>query len=624
MFIVKRRKLARRKKVTILSAIFLVTLISLIHITRINHSIETLNNAINNLNDKLNDKNNVSLTYKDGINAVSLAYTGLKFITDKKTGVPIGFLDKNNVINQFNYKKSLSENSSVAKVADFNMGLSTVSAYMGTGDKKFLKVAEATADLLEEVLPENGIVPCYNFKTRKNTYNNIIMTGSNGQATILEYISFLAKINPKYTKLMDKLAEGLINHGISKRNNLAWFQINSQSGYPVYSQQYGYESELGSQSVTCAEALLSAYETSPSKDEYKQKALDILKAIWKCRNRRTNLISEIYDIKNNRRGSRLYPGKNFRYDDMGGAYIRGLCMAYSITKDPNIEDIALQYIPALIEGTWDTSINGGAFRYLSNIYGEPKSSSVEIMHGLFIATLLNANDTFYAGTNSDIIQKCSLNADHTIVDGFAVKNGMAPHLINNDGNYENQNSDSQLGYAVLQYPYGYEKLSEVTGDDKYRETDNKIVKTLLERHKIGNNKTSPKGFLNIVETTPPYGFEENYSLPKLMFQEMYLASYLLYNSIHPSKDVKVDWYNGYNPSVFGLVNDMPFWDINNVSFQGNELVLSKVTGKGSLDLTDMGFNIESVKKDGASYKNYKGNLVYTEAGTHKYSIVLKR
>ena len=78
------------------------------------------------------------------------------------------------------------------------------------------------------------------------------------------------------------------------------------------SKSYGYESQLGSQSATCAEALLSAYETAPSNEEYNQKALDILEAIWKCRNKKTNLISEVYDVKNNRVGSKLYPYKDFR------------------------------------------------------------------------------------------------------------------------------------------------------------------------------------------------------------------------------------------------------------------------------------------------------------------------
>ena len=115
-------------------------------------------------------------------------------------------------------------------------------------------------------------------------------------------------------------------------------------------------------------------------------------------------------------------------------------------------------------------------RYLQLVSGESKSSSVEIMHGLFISTLLNANEIFYSGENSNIIQKCSVNADHTIVDGFALKNGMAPHLINKYGDYQNKTNDSQLGYAVLQYPYGYKKIkSQVTGDDEYRQVDGDIV-----------------------------------------------------------------------------------------------------------------------------------------------------
>jgi hypothetical protein len=612
-----------KKKLAIIAVLSLLILTTIVYITKGNSRIKVLQNTRATQSIKTSNTSTSLVTYKDGLKAVNWAYDGLKFIANKETGVPISFIDKNNVITEFNYEIPLKNNPEYAEIADFNMGLSTINTYMSTGDKKFLDIAENTANLLDTVLPNNGIVPCYKFSTGKNTDDNIIMTGTHGQATILEYVSFLAKINPKYIQLMNKLAVGLINYGINKDNNLAWFKIHSKDGQPVYSTVYGYESQLGSQSVTCAEALLSAYETSPAKENYRQKALDILKAIWKCRDHKTNLICETYDIKNNKTGLKLYPYQYFRYDDMGGVYIRGLSMAYLITEDSEIKDIALTYIPALIQGTWDTTINSGAFRYLSTTDGKSQSSSVELMHGLYVATLLNANEVFYGSTNSSIIEKCVLNAEHTIIDGFSIKNNMSPHLINNDGNYENKNSDSQLGYAVIQYPYGYEKLSQVTGNKKYGEKNNLIIKTLLERHKIGDDVTLPKGFVNIVETTPPFGFEKDYSTPKLMFQEMYLSSYLLYNSIHADKNVRIDWYNGYNPSVFGLVSDMPFWDINNVKFENNELMLAKVTGQGSLDLSDMGFDIVDVKKDNENYNNYKGNIVYTDQGTHKYSIRFK-
>ena len=120
-----------------------------------------------------------------------------------------------------------------AKVADFNLGLSTISAYMSTGDEKFLEIAENTADLLNSVLPKNGIVPCYKFSANKNADNNIIATGASGQATILEYVSFLAKVDSKYIPLMNKLANALMKYGINKRNNLAWLKINSGDGTPV-------------------------------------------------------------------------------------------------------------------------------------------------------------------------------------------------------------------------------------------------------------------------------------------------------------------------------------------------------------------------------------------------------
>lgn len=602
------------KKVILIMSVILISVLLMVYFNETNlHSTPVIQNNYpikQNLQSNLQN-DNLKITYKDGVDAASYAFSGMQFYLDKKAQLPT---------QAYNYSTKSSE-----PFIDFISGLSTISAYMATGDVKYLETAKKTADFLSKVLPANNIVPVFSTKDEKIVDNSSIMAGTNGQATILEFISYLAKYDSTYKPLMNRVASGLLNNCINPSNNLAWFQINTYTGKPIKSDTFGYESQLGSQSVSCAQALLTAYETDSSKQIYKNEALNILKSIWRVRNKSTNLISETYDVMNNKVGKKLYPYDNFRYDDMGGAYIRGLSMAYLITADKEINQIAQTYIPAMINAVWDRSIDGGAFRYLTTKDGQANVSSIETMHGLFIATLLQANSIFYNNQNENIINKCTLNAEHTIINNFSVKNNMNPHMVDKNGNYANKASDSQLGYSIIQYPLGYELLSQVTQDSKYRLRSNTIVKTLLQRHKIGDNIDSPQGFLNIVETQPPYGFEMNYSAPLWMNQAMYIPSFLLFNSIHPSKDVNIEWYHGNVPGVFGLACDMPFWDNDAVSVSDNKIILSNVTGEGTIDFSDVGYDLTDVLIDGEEYKDsLSNNILKTKSGSHKYEIVLQK
>lgn len=555
---------------------------------------------------EVNDKN--QLTYKNGVEAANYAFSGMQFNLDKKTQLPN---------DAFNYLTNSSE-----AYVDFYAGLSTISAYTSTGDVKYLNFAKKAGNFLADILPSDNIVPQY-CDDGKLIANAPILTGTNGQASILELVAYLARYDTRYLKLMNRLATGLITYCINPANNLAWDQINTSTGKVIKSPDYGYETLLGSHSVSCAEALLAAYETEPSQQLYKNKALSILKSIWECRNKSNNLIAEAYDVMNNKVGKCIYPYNNYRYDDMGGVYLRGLQMAYLITEDKEIYKIARTYIPSLINATWEDSLDGGAFRYLTNLNGQPYANYVETMHGLFIATLLEANSIFY-DNSSVVINKCIKNAKDTIINNFAVKNDMCPHQVNKDGKYVNKQSDSQLGYSVIQYPLGYELLSQVTEDNEYRDKSNKIVKTLLERYKIGDNIKTPKGYINILETTPPYGFEKDYSTPRWMYQAFYIPAYLLFNSVHASKSVKIDWYHGNPPGVFGLVSDMPFWDNSLVKISGNRITFEKVTGEGTIDFSDLGYKITEVLMDGKEYKHaLEDNILTTKAGCHKYEIVIK-
>lgn len=560
---------------------------------------------------KENTEYNHTITYRDGVEAADYSFEGLKSFLDMKTGVPV---------QPFNYNTKTN-----GEYLDFVTGLSTISAYMATGDEKYIRVARSTANFLNSNLSERNLVPVYSYIKDRKVDGGKLLCGSGGQATVLEFTAYLANYDPTYMSLMHKLAIGLMENCINPSNNLCWFQVNCTTGKPIKSEEFGYESQLGSQSISCAQALLAAYEADKSKIEYKEKAISILLAVWNTRDRKTNLISETWDISNNKVGRKLYPYECFRYDDMCGSYIRGLSMAYLITKDIRIEQVAKQYIDSVIKYTFDTTINGGAFRYLTDTKGNSKANCIETMHGLFISTLLQANYVFYEGKNKVIVEKCTLSAEHTIGSNIGIKNGMCPHAVSNNGEYLYKHNDSQLGYSILQYPFGYSLLSQVTKNSKYRAISNEVYRMFLLRHKIRDNVPVPKGYLNIVETTEPYGIEKDYLSPQWMYQAMYVPAYLLYNSIQVSEGVRIYWYHQYPPSVFGLVNDMPFWNIENVNVIKNRIILNKVDGKGTIDLNDLGYDLKDVYIDGKrNTKALIGNKIETQEGIHKYEIIYEK
>ncbi|MDR3271084.1 MAG: hypothetical protein LBT32_06235 [Peptococcaceae bacterium] len=560
------------------------------------------------------------MTYQDGVAAANWAYEGLALMSDAATGAPQArYSLSEQVLHRYSYDPPPDENSDPL-VADFWVGLAPLSAYLATGDEKFLTAARHTADLLEDVLPETGLVPLYDFSTQVCIEEGRIMTGTNGQASILEYVSYLARIDADYRPLLGKLADGLCRYALQPETDLAWFQIQPATGAPVYSASFGFETQLGSQSVSCAQALLAAYNTDPDQERWLKTALRILQAIWQLRDPDTNLLAEVYDLEHQQPGTRLYPYQDFRYDDMGGVYLRGLTMAYQITGDPEIRAIAEPYMSALLQGTWDTGINGGAFRYLNTTHGEPAARLVETMHGLFIATLLKANDVFYAGANQEIIRACTAHAQHTIVDGFGLRNGMVPHQLGRDGRVVNASSDSQLAYAVLQFPLGYERLSQITENPAFRQASNQILSILLERHKIEAGQGQVPGYVNIVETQPPYGFEHDYARPEYLWQAFFLPAYLLYNSLHPSAEVTIGWDQDEAPGVFGLVCDMPYWNERQVFWQDGALHLAWVSGSGSLDMRDIGLRIREVTMDQQGYADYTEDVVHTQPGRHTYEI----
>ncbi|MDR3602421.1 MAG: hypothetical protein P4L49_18370 [Desulfosporosinus sp.] len=547
------------------------------------------------------------LTFPKALEVARWVGDGLDFSTEVQSKTP--YLNFNYATNSMN------------STAGFSVGLNSISLYMATGDLRHLQKARDTADFLSTILPATGLVPVYNLTNHALDSRNVtFFVGDLSHSTVVQLVALLAKVDASYLPLMHKLADAIINYGINPANNLVWWNVDCHTGQKLYSTGTCYENQLGSSVTSAAEALLVAYWVDNRKTQYKTKALDILKAIWACRNKVTNLIPEVWDIDRNAVGSNIYPAGQFRYDDMGGAYVRGLLMAHTITGEPGIFNSLDTYVPALLEGIWDTSINSnqGGFRYLNNCIGSSSSNTVEIMYGLFIATMLTAEKVLGIG-KYNIYDKCKQHADHVFNTSFGIKNYMVPHQLTPQGAYVGPNSDSQLGYATLQYPLGMAMLSQRSGDPSYRLGCNQVINTLLERHERGNNTTSPQGYVGIVETQYPYGYEFSYGDASSMAAAAYIPAYLLFNSLQPSSGVSINWLNDLPPLVFSLVA-APLWDTQKVRFARNVLTVS-VSGAGTVNVADMGLgDIVAAKMDGASYLQFRSAVLTTQAGTHNYDL----
>lgn len=547
------------------------------------------------------------ITFQKALEVANWVGDGLDYSTEARSKTP--------------YLKYYYLTNKMNTSAGFTVGLNSIIIYMATGDARHLQKARDTADFLSSILPPTGLVPVYDLVNHLIDSRNVtFFVGDSSHSTVVQLVALLAKVDAGYLPLLDKLADALINYGINPANNLVWWNVDCLTGQKLYTTGTCYENQLGSSVTSAAEALLAAYWVDNSKTQYKTKALDILQGIWACRHKTTNLMPEVWDIDRNRVGSKIYPGAQFRYDDMGGAYVRGLLMAHTLTGDSSMLEILNTYVPALLEAIWDPSVNAnqGGFRYLNNCTGSSSSNTVEIMYGLFIATMLTAEKVLGIGKYK-IYDKCKQHADHVFTPFFGLKNYMVPHQLTIQGNYVAPNSDSQLGYAALQYPLGFELLSQRSGDPSYRLLCNQVINTLLERHQRGDNQISPQGYVGVVETQYPFGDELDYGDASSMAAAAYIPAYLLFNSIHPSLGASINWFNDLPPIVFSLV-DAPVWDTQNVKFAGNTLTVS-VTGAGTVDVDDLGLgDIVAATIDGASYALFSSAVLTTQSGTHKYDL----
>ncbi|MBP8822071.1 MAG: hypothetical protein KBH07_00335 [Flavobacteriales bacterium] len=506
----------------------------------------------------------------------------------------------------------------------FLTGLSCISTFEATGDSAFLFIAQRTAHELGHWLPPSGILPELTVSNGLVSSDSaVVFVGT--QANVLSLVSMVSTHDSTCIPLVHRLAQGVLNHCLDARTGVAYQNIESPDGAPHRSSETGLEAQLGSSSCFVAEALALASEATGD-PSYVEAAVRILKSIWAKRNKQTGLVSEVWDLEKDSVGTRLYPGSMFRFDDMGGAYLRALHCVYNISADKDLLQIAREYTSALLNGIWDENIAGGAFRYLNHVDGSESDPQLETMYGLFIGTLLSNREMIGDPDLSErVLDLCKAHADHVLLSGYGLKHFMVPHNLSEGGEYSNEHNDSQLAYAALQFPYGLAQLSHAANDPVYGLLARQLYDTLLERHVIRDTLIAPPGYIDMVETTPPFSPEKDYYSFGWCREMLFAPAYMLYASIRPGPGVAIDWYHDGQPIVLGLVNGAMHWDPTKVSINKETRTLHFTTtsysAAGTVDLGELGLGeIATVSIDNSTSAEHNGTTIRVLQGGHGYLV----
>ncbi|MGV9012720.1 MAG: glycoside hydrolase family 47 protein [Flavobacteriales bacterium] len=506
----------------------------------------------------------------------------------------------------------------------FLTGLSCISTFEATGDSAFLFIAQRTAHELGHWLPPSGILPELTVTNELvSSHSAVVFVGT--QANVLSLVSMVSMHDSTCIQLVHRLAQGVLNHCLDARTGVAYQNIESPDGTPHRSSETGMEAQLGSSSCFVAEALALASEATGD-PTYVEAAVRVLNSIWAKRNKQTGLVSEVWDLDKDSVGTHLYPGNMFRFDDMGGAYLRALRCVYDISADKDLLQIAREYTSALLDGVWDKNIAGGAFRYLNHVDGSESDPQLETMYGLFIGTLLSNTEMIGdPDLGKRVLDRCKAHADHVLLSGYGLKHFMVPHNLSEGGQYTNAHNDSQLAYAALQFPYGLAQLSHAANDPVYWQLARQLYDTLLERHVIRDTLIAPPGYIDMVETTPPFLPEKDYYSFGWCREMLFAPAYMLYASIRPGPGVDIDWYHDGQPIVLGLDNGAMHWDPSKVSINKEAHTLHFTTATysatGTVDLGELGLGeIATVSTDDGTSVEHKGMRIRVLQGNHGYQV----
>jgi hypothetical protein len=239
-----------------------------------------------------------------------------------------------------------------------------LSMYKITQDKKYLDYARGSADSIKiYMLNEKDIIRMYSYR---NGTSDTEPTNLNFY--VLPSIAELALYDPSYRPLAERVADGIINYGISK-SNIPYRKIYPQG--TAADTVNGLPSNGYTISITVT-GLLRTYEATGD-ERFLNKSHDILLSIWNNKRSVHNLIPRMFDavtLKTVYNDTQLYST---------GELLRQYIYYYYLTKDSYIKDIISVYSAAAYDAYWARTPSGqGYFVYRVDVEtGKPSNNLLE-------------------------------------------------------------------------------------------------------------------------------------------------------------------------------------------------------------------------------------------------------
>jgi hypothetical protein len=484
----------------------------------------------------------------------------------------------------------------------------SLSMYKITRDKKYLECAQSSADSIEKyMLNEKDIIRMYSYK---NGASNIEPTSLNSD--LLSSLAELSLYDPSYKPLASRVANGIINHGLSKWN-IPYGKIypNGTAADTVN----GLPSNGYTISITVM-GLLRTYESTGDK-RFLDKSHDILISIWNNKRSSYNLIPRTFDA----------PTLETVYNDTQlyatGEFLRTYIYYYYLTDDPTIKEIISAYSKAAYNAYWARTPDGQSyFVYRVNVEtGEPSNILLEtnwhkLDMSLIYAGEITGNrykDRTYKDMNTFWLGK-----------GLAYRNHLFRHATKPDG--RPGNNTQSLVYSGLRTSI-YVMIRMLNDGGNYY--SNKFWNEKVWDHidSLRTNHYQEYGYHTDVdvETLKPdakyYGLKvipacgEFASLVTLMFRTT--PNVKMAWETFPSGSIVLEPFTqSYTSDSIGFMRGV-FMD-----YAHKEIAFKNIMSKGKGRIYSSQRLIQ-VRRDGQIYDDWNGNTINVSNGIREYVIVLE-
>ena len=545
--------------------------------------------------DTIDNSGRKEITWDYAVESAEHGFNGTLYLTEK-----YGIYS---LTPYFDVKNGASDNLVPALLED------SLSMYKITHNQTYLIYARAAANSLKEhMLNDKGIIRNY---SRKAGANDSDPTDANYY--LLPAIADLALYDRSYRPLAEKVANGIVLHGLSKKD------IPYGAIYPngtVADTKTGLPSNGGTHgtvSITIM-GLLRTYQATEN-PVFLNKSRDILYSLWSNMRTKKDLIPRTFDSVSLRtidNDAQLYAT---------GELLRDYIYYYYLTHDPKIKNIIADYSTATYNSYWcKAKGDQGYFVYrVDTDKGSPSSPLLETNWHKLDMSLIYAGEITGQNYASRVYQDMDT---FWLGSGIIYRNHLFRHGTNPNGSpaYNTQS----LAYASMRTAI-YVMLrmlnqrafspSDAVWNDKVYEHIN--ATRFYHYHPYGYHKNVD---VETFQPDPKYGLgltsacDEFMSLVTLLFKTT--PNIRMAWEIFPQGDCTLEPFSTSYSNDVALMKDV-FLD-----YSHREIAFKKVfcKGKGKIFSTQ---NLSEVILDGKAYHNWKGNALDMPDGSHECVLVFE-